>query len=547
MVLSQVVEKRKLAPLYVGLSFIGLPRTNPFYFVPSQKTLAAAVNLRLLAHDLSKTNPVTEQRLFKLAQKLGRTANRVYNGTHADGIHLANFQTILEHAPPNKRKLYTKIVDEIRGLLPDSKGRLRPGFDLKEDGRGTAFSKVENYFWHLLEVKNYFSNEDNYATSTKAPRPRCIVARNLRHVLFMARLLTPFEDWFYANSDHKLSMSENETELRCMFKGMNSSDAGKLLHQKWSRFSNPVALCGDCSSFDGHVSKAALRATHEFYKCMVPQVRGIKAYQDCFKAQLDNNISSRLGVKFTCEGRRMSGDRDTAFGNTLLTVLMVNLALSGQFPFELACDGDDFVVITEAEHSLAANTLLKQTYTDLGHELDFDVVTKTFEHIDFCQKKPILTGSGYKLVRNPLKVFSNTTASTRNYESPASRRKLFASIGLGDYYCSADVPVLGEYARMIYRMATGKEIVQTDLSHERIAELKSTLHPSDPLFQRLVNERHLPLLGEVTHEARFSFAQAYGMPVVEQYRWEAFFRSQSEYNFDQQPAIFDHEVTEIYE
>lgn len=512
------------------------PRSDPFYFVPDLDTLHAAVSNRLLGHDLSSVDEDLGRELGLFAAQLGKRMRRVYNSTHPDGLHIATFDTILLTAPTNKKKLYTKVVAEIRGELPDSEGVLRPGFNLQQDGGGMAFSKIENYFVHDLDTKSYYAN-DEARVSTKLPRPRCIVARNLRHVLYMARLLHGFEEWVYENC---------HSGLRTMFKGLNSDQAAMILREKWLKYRDPIALCGDCSSFDGHVSKAQLQAVHKFYYAIMPELRGKKEYTAVFKAQLHNVIKSRLGLSFVSEGRRMSGDRDTAFGNTLLTYMMIHLTLASK-NFELACDGDDFVVICERADSHSIQQLLLSNYKKFGHELEFDVITSVFECIDFCQKKPVeLEPDNWKLVRSPLKVLSATAHSTRNFDTPQSMRGLFASIGIGDFYCSSGVPVLASYARMVYRLATGKELIASELTPTFIAELRAKLHPSDPLFQRLVAEKHVPARSGITQTARVSFSTAYGIGPVEQLRMEAYFDSLNHYDFQQQPVHDWHPAHFLY-
>lgn len=430
-------------------------------------------------------------------------------------LHLAGWDSVLEHAPAHKKKLYTQIIDEILGKVPGVPAGFQP-----QDKGGLAFSKTENYYAHSSLSKTAYSPAQAKEPGSKLPRPRCIVGRSLKHVLHMARILIPIEDFTYA----RLLGSDG---LRAMAKGLNSADAANLLVQKWELYAHPFALCGDCSSFDGHVSVDQLKAVQQFYKRLFPQLRG-HPWHSVFSAQLKNKISSRLGVDFVSTGRRMSGDRDTAFGNTLLTYMMVHIALKGR-RFSLICDGDDFVVVCERSEASGFAETLVESYARWGHELEFDVKTDVLEHVDFCQKKMVKLHGGWRLVRNPLKVLSGSAHSTRNFDSPRSARVLFASVGLGDSYANAGVPVLQSFSRMIWRLATGTEI--SDVALEDANQLLKTLHPSDPLFQRLVNERNLPIDTIIDFEARLSFERAYGITPAEQIRLENWFQKQTQFDF----------------
>jgi len=221
---------------------------------------------------------------------------------------------------------------------------------------------------------------------------------------------------------------------------------------------------------------------------------------------------------------------------------MVHTAL-GANPFSLICDGDDFVILCERANAANYAAVLQQCYTKYGHELEFDVITSVPEEIDYCQKKPVALKTGWRMVRNPKKVLCTTTHSTRNYDNPASIKTLFRSVGLGDSYCNNGVPVLQSFARMIYRIGTGSELLSYTASD--ISELYRTLHPSDPLFQRLATERNLAIDTEITHEARISFAIAYGILPAQQLHMESFFNSVQDYEFEH-PQVSDHWIADRY-
>jgi len=498
--------------------------------------LETAARMRLLCNEI-RTLARVAKLLHECAVRMGKMLHKRYAEQHGGPPHLASLDAVLEHAPAHKKVFYAKVCSQLKGETPRRDGLIREGFDPILDTRGSCFVKQEAYLNHSKEVKLFYANSEGQEVKEKDPRPRLICDQNPCKVLMMSRILLPIEDWVYAQSIL-------EGSPRCMAKGLNSEQTGSLLLEKWSMFSTPVALCGDCSSFDGHVTVDQLKAVHTFYKQMFPQLYAIPELLACLNSQLFNRCKSRVGFSFACKGRRMSGDRDTAFGNTLLTVMFVHTAL-WKVKFELICDGDDFVVICEDSIRQQVKSKLMDFYTGLGHELGFDVITTQFEHVDFCQKKPIILSPGRcKLIRNPMKVFSTVTASTRNYESVGSRKALFRSIGIGDYYVNSNVPVFGELARMLYRVSTGGEL--SGVTSDAIKTLIGELQHNDPLRIRLIAEKNLPVDDYVSASARYSFEQAYNISPVQQLAMEYFFKSTKHYDFTADIPVCTHPSAPAY-
>jgi hypothetical protein len=57
-----------------------------------------------------------------------------------------------------------------------------------------------------------------------------------------------------------------------VFKGLNAAKSATALRAHWDHFDDPVAIPLDASRFDQHVSEAALKYDHPFYRCSTPGV-----------------------------------------------------------------------------------------------------------------------------------------------------------------------------------------------------------------------------------------------------------------------------------
>lgn len=82
----------------------------------------------------------------------------------------------------------------------------------------------------------------------------------------------------------------------------------------------------DHKTFDAHVTVDMLKLTHRFYiHCYPDHERELRLLAN---KTLTNKCRSRNNDKYVVKGTRMSGDVDTAFGNSLLNYGILKEALS---------------------------------------------------------------------------------------------------------------------------------------------------------------------------------------------------------------------------
>lgn len=374
-----------------------------------------------------------------------------------------------------KRAKYTRATDQV----------LQAGGTTRRDAGISMFVKMEKL-----------------SPSKENPDPRAIQFRDPRFCVDVARFLKPVEHHLYQMRGDGVEFPAS----RLIGKGLNQVQRAELLRKKMARFSNPIVMSLDCSRFDMHVAKELLQIEHLVYLQMCPD----DWFAQLLEWQLRNFGRSAQGVEYVAEGRRMSGDMNTALGNCLLMVLMVSAWLRGR-KYDMLDDGDDCLVILEADDEQWARETVGPTFLEFGHEIKIENVATSIHDVTWCQSSVIEFAAGkFKFVRDWRKVLSTSLVGTKFFTSGGGRRKLVNTIGLAELVLNLGVPVLQEFALALLRNADTNQ--QLDLS-----DTMSMYHRLGPEL-KLFNLRQLERLSpqEVTDEARISFSRAFGLSPAEQ-------------------------------
>jgi hypothetical protein len=337
--------------------------------------------------------------------------------------------------------------------------------------------------------------------------PRAIQFRSPEYCVDLARYLKPVEHRIYT----LLGKGRILPRTRCIAKGLSLSKRANLLLRKWKYFHRPVALSLDVSRFDMHVHAELLEIEHMVYKLMLNDAH----FAQLLSWQIKNKGKTSRRHRYCVHGRRMSGDMNTAVGNCLLMVLLVSSYMCKLgIKWDILDDGDDCLLIVEQADRRRVDGL-PQYYLDCGMKLKIENETTVFEHIEWCQCRPVEYMPGkFKFVRNPFKVVSQALGGPKWYTSKRGRRKLIKSIGMAELALNSGIPVVQSYAQCLIRNAGD-------------AGLISGQH-MEKLYYRLRYEAGgLSLQGAVarpiTNLARVSLAKAWGISVAEQLDLEAWF------------------------
>ena len=339
------------------------------------------------------------------------------------------------------------------------------------------------------------------------PDPRAIQFRAAEYCVDIARFLKPMEHFLYELKGNGKILPPG----RVIGKGLSQRGRACLLAKKWQRFVSPIAVIIDASRFDKHVSRELLQLEHSIYEWMNSDPHFAKLLRE----QLKNTVYGSHGFKYRTNGRRMSGDMNTALGNCVIMVIMVATVLGKYAKWDMIDDGDDCVLLIERSDYDDLMDRIEDEFLEFGFKIKVESVADELEHVDWCQSRPVQVDEGdYQFVRNYRKVFSNTLGGTKfNCVSEKFRRRHVATIGKAELILNLGVPVLQEYALALIRNAGADPMVLTQ-DQGLFYRVKYELRERDGKWVDKINPK------PIKDSARLSFWRAYGVTPMAQRRME---------------------------
>lgn len=349
------------------------------------------------------------------------------------------------------------------------------------------------------------------------PDPRAIQYRGAVYCVALSQYLHPIEHDIYVYD----RASRGVPRTRNVAKGMNSVQRARVLVQKLSAFKDPVVIGLDASRFDAHVHQDILSIEHLVYTTVNPS----QEFKDLLAMQLRSVVFTKSGMRYVVRGRRMSGDMNTASGNCLLMLLMLETYAEVVVLPKWDCfdDGDDCLLLIERENQDLVTKTLHQVFLTFGQEMKVELPTSSIFEVEFCQSKIVeFAPERFKFVRNPIAVMSKALCGIRHWQDPQYRSRTLASIAACELVLNLGVPVLQEWALSV-RRSVGN--VSPDIKYV-----------GDGLRMRV--DRDLKLLGVALNQvrpqpiewcARESFALAFGVSPSDQVSME---QTLSEWTFD---------------
>lgn len=368
------------------------------------------------------------------------------------------------------------------------------------------------------KVEVFVKYEKTDRTSKSDPVPRVISPRSSRFNLRLARYLRPIEELVFNALGDMFGH-------RTVFKGMDADCVANTLREKWEMFNDPVAIGLDASRFDQHVSKTALEFEHSVYLECFRNKRHKKKLASLLKHQLVNHCYGEVGdgtLKYVIEGTRMSGDMNTSLGNCVLMCMMIkayliHCGINGQ----LANNGDDCVVFMERKDIKRFQEQLKSWFLDMGFNMTVEDPAYEFEHIEFCQTRPIVVKNGWTMCRNPWTAIAKDSVLLKN---PIVYEKLIPvwmlAVGTGGLALAGDVPIFRSFYSLYSRSGT--------TSYKNAHGKRITVDPSSDILPWYMREHGIGgtrSYGDILPETRCSFWEAWGVTPDEQIALEQHYDS----------------------
>jgi hypothetical protein len=388
-------------------------------------------------------------------------------------------------------KLRTRYREAARSLSVE-------GLCTRRDARVSAFVKAEKL-------------------SGKLSKPRIIMGRDPRYNLELAAYLKPVEAALYTGLR---GWGKCFTRTRLVAKGLDAGERAALIRRKLQARSDLVCFEIDGLAFEAHFSLPVLKEEHGAYYrlCPDPRLRELLSWQLSFTGRF------RSGVRYRARGVRASGDYNTGSGNTLvMCALVVAAAEACGTRWDFLADGDNAVVFVRARDLDTWRRELPVTFLRAGFEVKIGEAVSAVEEVDFGRSRPVCVDGVWRMVRDPLRVLSGAFCGHSHYSEMRGGIRILRAVAYCEAVLGEGVPVLQEFA------------------HAMLRKTRGVRWPRDPYldnyeYQRVV-DRHdgwsAAHRKPVSLSTRLSFAQAWGVSVEEQLRWERLFR------VDQLPTGWD--------
>lgn len=371
---------------------------------------------------------------------------------------------------------YQTIVNKFSG--PKKRRYIEALKRIREGKRIKAWSKV-----------SMFVKPDKYPCGEiKDKSPRAIQFRNPCYTLMLSKFLHEIEEKYYQITDW--------TGQRVVAKGLNNIGRAENIVEASKLFRRPAFFLMDHSKFDAHVTVEHLRWIHSIYRWLYRgQGSKLRTLNELLNKQLKNVCFTKNGIKYYVHGTRMSGDSDTALGNTLLNHLMISIVFQ-HVKHHILVDGDDSVVIIEESDIPKIDLTL---FTQLGMHTTTEVV-HDLNDVEFCRAK-LLVADPPRFAREPMRALSNLNICLKNYDDKTMLRHV-AGLGLCEAAASSGVPILG---------VIGQKMAK---AHDR------ALIDDDMLYRAQYTHGMVIQEAEITMDVRLQYYRAFNITPEAQMRIE---------------------------
>jgi hypothetical protein len=325
------------------------------------------------------------------------------------------------------------------------------------------------------KLKTFVKAEKLNFSIKNDPAPRVIQPRSPRFNVEIGCYLRPFEKKVYA-SINKLFQSPT------IMSEFNAYEQARVISDKWDKFQNPCCIGMDASRFDQHVSTQALKFEHTLYNSVFRS----KKLRLLLRQQLVNHgvaIASDGSFSYTKYGSRMSGDMNTSLGNKILMCLMAKAYIDSLgFHIEFVNNGDDCLLILDKKN-VSKLEGLESYFQDFGFKIVCETPVYQLEQVEFCQTKPVCVNNIWRMVRNVKTCLSKDMTCVTLGHNERDYRIWLKDVGTCGLATAGDVPVLGEFYRMLVRFGLdGKHSQSSDDEYRwyRLSSRNSTCAHQSP-------------------------------------------------------------------
>jgi len=365
---------------------------------------------------------------------------------------------------------------------------------------------VVDFTTHGVRRRDAYS--DSFVKCEKVPSnkaPRCIQPRRPVYNVGVGRYLKPIEHQIY-----KAIQQVFGSATPVVVKGFNAVQTADILNKKFTRFDKPVALGLDASRFDQHVSPQMLKWEHSVYNSVFQS----SELRKLLRWQVDNVGFGRCEdgwLEYKVQGKRFSGDMNTALGNCLIMCAMIHAyARERGVDVELANNGDDCVVFMEAEHLDKFSRGLDEWFDLMGFVMTREKPVYDIHEVEFCQCKPVYGHHGLVMCRGFNKSREKDSICLFDISKPTASSKWMGAVGECGLAITSGVPVMQEMYNSFVRHGKPSKLTKSVGWQSGMSTMAKGLHA-----------RH----EEVSSDARYSFFVAFDITPDEQVALEEYYRN----------------------
>jgi len=420
-----------------------------------------------------------------------------------DGLYVEPFQPSLQVISTQlrsfKKQLLSK-VGRVSSVSPEEFSQMYTG------RKRTIYDKaVETY--NTIGVTRNDAVSTCFVKCEKVPAnksPRCIQPRTPVYNVGVGRYLKPAEHRLY-----KAIQRVFDSPTPVVVKGFNAVVSAGIILEKFEQFDNCVALGLDASRFDQHVSANMLKWEHSIYNSLFnsPELRKLLKWQVNNKGR---GYCDDGSLKYSVEGRRFSGDMNTALGNCIIMCgLIFAYSEFRGIKCNLANNGDDCIVFMESKDLKQFQEGLDEWFHNMGFIMTSEEPVYEVGKIEFCQCRPVLGSNGYIMCRNFDKSREKDSMCLLDIQAESSARKWLGAVGECGLALTSGIPVMQELYAAYYRNGISSNITRS---------VGWTCGMT--FMSRGLNPRY----ESVTMDARIAFYNSFGVTPDEQVALEDYYR-----------------------
>jgi len=296
---------------------------------------------------------------------------------------------------------------------------------------------------------------DNYVTAfVKSEKvqdgskdPRMIQFRSARYSTAIAGYLKGIEHSVYnLRGDGKFL-----PRGRLIAKGCTPLQRGYWVQRYWTELVEPVQMALDCSRFDAHVNADTLSVEHLVYTLAIKD----PWFANIIHWQTQNRVIAvdKTGqiLRYRADGKRMSGDMNTALGNCVLMILFLQVAFKRmRIPcadYRVFDDGDDCALFVEAKHVPVVQVELPKIFLEFGQELRIESIVSDFHRVTLCGCRPIITDQGCLMLMDPRRLLGKLSCC----RAGGARPEYYHQVGECTLMTYPGIPVVSDAAAYLMR------------------------------------------------------------------------------------------------